>query len=140
MVIMSKKSCVVAAALVLSVSSSAFSIGAIANESVASSPAQQTSVKPFILELDVEKNAKCNVFTLSNPARLIVDVKGGAAKTEFDKASLVNTPIKGVRSAKHENGTLRIVFDLQEGVAFKVQEKDSGAAIKTLAISVSPKK
>lgn len=74
------------------------------------------------LELEISKNAHYKVFSLPNPPRIIVDVKGNAASTEFDKSSLANTPVKGVRSARHDDGVLRIAFDLKEAMTFKVQE------------------
>ena len=84
---------------------------------------QQVVPKALVqLELELNKNTKYSVFSLPDPARLIVDIKDGTAQAEFDKKTLENTPIKGVRTAMHDNGTLRIVFDLKQSLAFSTKE------------------
>lgn len=85
--------------------------------------AQQTTPAAAVkLELEMSKDAHYNIFTLPNPSRLIVDIKSGAINTKFDKNSFASTPITGVRTGKRDNGTLRIVFDLNEPVSFASQE------------------
>lgn len=100
------------------------------------------------LEIELSKNTKYSVFSLPNPARLIVDVKDGTATTDFDKTTFVNTPIKKVRTAKHGNDMLRIVFDLKKDLAFTTREEvlngvnanDNNSGKKRLIIVLSTKK
>lgn len=103
-----------------------------AKTNTAITPSSAQSIQPTVtttqLELEISKGSHYSVFSLTNPPRIAIDVKGNATTTEFDKASLANTPIKRIRSAKHEDNRLRIVFDLKQDVAFKVQETTGNSA------------
>ena len=64
------------------------------------------------LVLDLSGAVEHKSFVLSNPYRLVVDVKNAALKTTFKDLDLSGTPIKGVRSGVRGGSDLRLVFDL----------------------------
>ncbi|MBI5451483.1 MAG: N-acetylmuramoyl-L-alanine amidase [Gammaproteobacteria bacterium] len=69
--------------------------------------------------LDLSAEARYRVFTIDNPERLVVDIKGA----RLDKASRLEVTaedrlLKGIRSGV-QDGTLRIVMDLQGEAQYK---------------------
>lgn len=63
--------------------------------------------------LDVSEAVEYKLFTLENPSRLVLDVKGASAR------SLGAEPrglVSGIRSGQYEGKQLRVVFDLSESV------------------------
>lgn len=68
----------------------------------------------LILELNEEVPYK--VFTLDNPHRLVVDLPNTKLKAKFKSVNFDNTPITNVRYAHHDNGQLRIVFDVNQSI------------------------
>jgi N-acetylmuramoyl-L-alanine amidase len=56
---------------------------------------------------------------LSNPERLVLDIKNARWQTSVPNAELVNTPIQRIRQSQRENGSLRVVLDLEAGVKSK---------------------
>ncbi|MBH3339789.1 N-acetylmuramoyl-L-alanine amidase [Pseudomonas mendocina] len=71
------------------------------------------------LVFDLSGPVQHNVFTLSAPNRIVIDVSGAKLATGFDQLSLSNTPITGVRSAQRSAEELRVVIDLSAPVSPK---------------------
>ncbi len=68
------------------------------------------------LVFDLSAPVEHKIFTLSNPARLVIDVSGASMSSQLAKLDLNDTPIKKVRSAKRNGNDLRVVLDLKEAV------------------------
>lgn len=69
--------------------------------------------------LDMSDKATYNLFALSNPDRLVVDINGVSNKASFNTLSaeeIKATPIKGVRAAVKNQKDLRLVFDLHTAI------------------------
>lgn len=71
------------------------------------------------LVFDLSGPVQHNVFTLSAPDRIVIDVTGARLATSFDQLSLGNTPITSVRSAQRTPNELRVVIDLSRTVSPK---------------------
>jgi N-acetylmuramoyl-L-alanine amidase len=71
------------------------------------------------LVFDLSGPVQHNVFTLTSPDRLVIDVSGATLATALDQLSLSNTPITGVRSAQRTPSELRLVIDLSSSVTPK---------------------
>lgn len=65
---------------------------------------------------DLSGPVEHNLFMLSNPSRLVVDIPDTALNTGVDHLPLGNTPISAIRTGRREQNTLRVVFDLRAGV------------------------
>ncbi len=73
----------------------------------------------IIFELTNFERANGFSFTssrLTNPDRLVLDIRNANWRASVDKSSLVNTPIQKIRQAKRTNGSLRVVMDIEPGV------------------------
>ena len=64
---------------------------------------------------DLSAQVEHNLFSLSDPQRLVIDIRGAALKKDLDKINLEGTPIKRMRSAPRD-GELRVVLDLEGSV------------------------
>ena len=73
------------------------------------------------LVLDLDGKPSYKVFTLSNPTRLVVDLKQSKKKQSLSLPTLTNTPIKSIRQGIQPNNGLRIVFDLNKPITFNDQ-------------------
>jgi len=71
------------------------------------------------LVFDLSGPIQHNVFTLTAPNRIVIDVSGAKLTTALDKLALNNTPITGVRSAQRAPEELRVVIDLSAAVTPK---------------------
>ncbi|WP_272892014.1 N-acetylmuramoyl-L-alanine amidase [Stutzerimonas stutzeri] len=71
------------------------------------------------LVFDLSGPVKHNVFTLTAPNRIVIDVDGGNLPKPFEQLALKNTPISGLRAAKFDADTLRVVIDLSAQVTPK---------------------
>lgn len=71
------------------------------------------------LVFDLSGPVKHNVFTLTSPNRIVIDVDGGNLPKPFEQLPLENTPISGLRAAKYDADTLRVVIDLSAQVTPK---------------------
>ncbi|HCJ30135.1 MAG TPA: N-acetylmuramoyl-L-alanine amidase [Pseudomonas sp.] len=71
------------------------------------------------LVFDLSGPVKHNVFTLTAPNRIVIDVDGGNLPKPFEQLPLKNTPISGLRAAKFGADTLRVVIDLSAQVTPK---------------------
>lgn len=65
-----------------------------------------------------------NVFTLSNPNRLVVDIPNTQAPKIQKTISVNSSIVKSIRYAQFEQDTARIAIDLQGEYQFRVEEKN----------------
>ena len=68
------------------------------------------------LVFDVSGEVSHNRFTLSNPNRLVIDIKGATRGSSVSKPSLKNTPVKNIRYGVKNKNDLRVVLDLNTRV------------------------
>ncbi|MFT7414216.1 MAG: N-acetylmuramoyl-L-alanine amidase [Methylophagaceae bacterium] len=71
------------------------------------------------LVIDMDKAFQYQVFTLANPARLVVDIKNTQQTSPLVLPRLLDTPIRAIRYASWEKNTLRLVLDLHHKVGFE---------------------
>ncbi len=64
------------------------------------------------LVLDLHSNVNSNIFFLKNPDRLVIDLDNAQLSSSLRKKSIKNRLIKGIRFAKKDNQSLRVVLDL----------------------------
>lgn len=67
----------------------------------------------IVFDLSDKMNYK--VFTLENPARVVIDFEEGDFQAKIDQINLGDTGIQRIRHSRKEKG-LRIVFDMQKDV------------------------
>lgn len=65
------------------------------------------------LVLDVGGAIEHNVFSLSGPSRLVIDLKNSRLKADFESLDLSGSPIRRIRSAPRNGNDLRVVLDLE---------------------------
>jgi N-acetylmuramoyl-L-alanine amidase len=70
------------------------------------------------LVFDLSGPVQHNVFTLSSPNRIVIDIPGAQLATKLELLSLSNTPITSIRSAQRADD-LRLVIDLSSAVSPK---------------------
>lgn len=68
------------------------------------------------LVLDVGDAIEHNVFSLSGPSRLVIDLKNSQLKADFDSLDLKDSPIERIRSASRNGNDLRVVLDLKSDI------------------------
>jgi len=68
------------------------------------------------LVLDLTGPVEHNVFALSGPDRLVIDLKNASLKTNLDGLDLSGSPIRRIRSAPRHGHDLRVVLDLKSAV------------------------
>lgn len=71
------------------------------------------------LVFDLSGPVQHKVFTLTAPDRIVIDVDKASLAKPFESLPLENTPVAGLRAAKYDANTLRIVIDLSTQVAPK---------------------
>lgn len=71
------------------------------------------------LVFDVSTDVSHSAFSLSNPRRLVLDIKGAQLGTTLSSLQLKNTPIRSVRHGIHNKENLRLVLDLNQQVTAK---------------------
>lgn len=64
------------------------------------------------LVFDLSAPATHDLFTLSGPERVVIDVNNARFKTDFAGLDLAETPIKRIRHAPRNGDDLRVVLDL----------------------------
>ncbi|MGL4476493.1 MAG: N-acetylmuramoyl-L-alanine amidase [Shewanella sp.] len=70
---------------------------------------------------DLSTRPDYNFFTLSNPERLVIDLKQTSSKVKFDKIDNNSKLVKGIRLSKAPSkGVLRVVIDLKRPVKANV--------------------
>ncbi|MGM0952012.1 MAG: N-acetylmuramoyl-L-alanine amidase [Pseudomonadota bacterium] len=65
---------------------------------------------------DTGSKVNHNVFSLSSPARLVIDLKDASMETDFSSVDLSGSPIKRIRSAPRNGDDLRVVLDLKSDI------------------------
>ncbi len=68
------------------------------------------------LVLDTSAPLEHNIFSLSGPARLVIDLQDAALKADLDKLDLQGSPIQRIRSAPRNGNDLRVVLDLKNDI------------------------
>lgn len=68
------------------------------------------------LVFDVDGPVQQQVFSLSNPDRLVIDFKQSRAGPGLTGSALVDRNLKGIRTAQRRDGRLRVVLDLRHPV------------------------
>lgn len=68
------------------------------------------------LVLDTAGKVDHNVFSLSAPSRLVIDLKNVDLKTDFSALDLSGSPIQRIRSARRNGDDLRVVLDLKSNI------------------------
>jgi len=64
------------------------------------------------LVFDLSAEAEYKLFTLDNPARVVIDIEGSSLGGDLSRLDFSESPINGMRSAIRDESTLRIVIDL----------------------------
>ena len=64
---------------------------------------------------DTSGSVTHKIFSLQNPDRLVIDVPSARVSTSMKSKQASGGLVKGVRTAKKDKGTLRIVLDLKQG-------------------------
>jgi N-acetylmuramoyl-L-alanine amidase len=73
----------------------------------------QTDARTRIV-LDLDRNSQHKIFTLSNPNRVVVDVVGGSFTLGSKRLPSGTGVVANVRGANRDNGSARLVLDLDE--------------------------
>ncbi|MDX1635510.1 MAG: N-acetylmuramoyl-L-alanine amidase [Marinobacter sp.] len=68
------------------------------------------------LVLETGGDVSHSIFTLQNPARLVIDIKNTALKANFSQLDLSGSPIRRIRSAPRNGTDLRVVLDLEKDI------------------------
>ncbi|MCB1743577.1 MAG: N-acetylmuramoyl-L-alanine amidase [Gammaproteobacteria bacterium] len=66
--------------------------------------------------LDMSAQATHRLFVLSNPERVVVDIHDSRLSGYLPRVAADDTFVSGVRTARHENGALRVVLDVKRAV------------------------
>lgn len=80
------------------------------------------------LVIDLDTAFQYSIFSLANPARLVIDLKNTIQTQPLSLPDLLNSPIRGIRHAKWDKNTLRLVLDLHHKVDFEIQTLKPNAA------------
>lgn len=64
------------------------------------------------LVLDTGASVEHNIFSLTGPARLVIDLKDTRLRADFSALELEGSPIRRIRSAPRNGDDLRVVLDL----------------------------
>ncbi|CAA0081887.1 N-acetylmuramoyl-L-alanine amidase AmiC [Zhongshania aliphaticivorans] len=65
---------------------------------------------------DLSGSVEHELITLDKPDRLVIDIQNTKLSSDTSKLEFANSPISRLRHAEKPNGTLRIVFDLNNAV------------------------
>ncbi len=68
------------------------------------------------LVLDIADEVEHNVFSLSGPSRLVIDLKNTRLQAKFESLDLTGSPIRRIRSAPRNGDDLRVVLDLKSDI------------------------
>lgn len=71
------------------------------------------------LVFDVSGPVRHNIFTLSNPDRVVIDIKNTLRTRALFNVDLKNGPVKNLRSATRNQNDLRVVLDLSQKLKTK---------------------
>jgi N-acetylmuramoyl-L-alanine amidase len=70
---------------------------------------------------DMDKGAKFNAFTLTNPDRVVIDLPGTILRSQIPAVGSTGQFISKIRSGKQGSGSLRLVFDVEKPVRYFIQ-------------------
>jgi N-acetylmuramoyl-L-alanine amidase len=65
---------------------------------------------------DIGQSVQHNVFSLSNPARLVIDMTDTRLAADLEELDLSGSPIRRIRSAPRNGNDLRVVLDLEADI------------------------
>lgn len=71
------------------------------------------------LVFDLTDPVQHNVFTLSSPERIVIDIANARLSANLDELTLDGTPIRALRTGQRNNADLRVVIDLSAPVTPK---------------------
>lgn len=74
-------------------------------------------------DLIIEGDFTYNSFLLSEPERLVIDLTGLELDPALSTAGLADDPVKGVRVSRFDHNTVRVVFDLEYLVGYKLERR-----------------
>lgn len=100
-----------------------FSFAVLANNLLTVNSTTNNSEVQIILDFKSYPHYK--IFKLTAPDRLAIDINDCSLAKNFEKSSITNSLIKNVRFGKHENNSLRIVFDLNAPISYSSKITDS---------------
>ncbi|MGI1679151.1 MAG: N-acetylmuramoyl-L-alanine amidase [Cellvibrionaceae bacterium] len=69
---------------------------------------------------DLSGPVQHNMFMLSNPRRLVIDIENARFKADLKELGIANTPVSKIRTGKRGANDLRVVLDLKEKVDPKI--------------------
>jgi N-acetylmuramoyl-L-alanine amidase len=64
------------------------------------------------LVFDLSGEVEYKLFTLDNPARVVIDIEGSSLVGDLSRLDFSESPVSGMRSAIRDGDTLRMVIDL----------------------------
>src|SRR5690554_4134438 len=71
--------------------------------------------------LDLDEALQYESFTLTNPHRLVIDIKQAKANKSLSAPALSNTVLQNIRHAQYDKNTFRLVFDLKQAANYEIQ-------------------
>lgn len=75
-------------------------------------------------KIKVQGNYEYDAFKLSDPPRVVVDIKGVRLEDDLDNEITPNNKnIKSIRYAQNEQDVVRVVFDLDEEAEYEITER-----------------
>ena len=84
------------------------------------------------ITLSLDQTAHSQIFALSNPPRLVVDLKNTKLATSLKNLNLVAANIKNIRIGYPGHNVTRVVFDLQMPMQFKMLSAERNAVVINL--------
>jgi len=73
------------------------------------------------LVFDLDSKVQYSTFTLTNPNRLVIDLKASKQNKTLAMPKFSGTPVRAIRHAKWDKNTLRLVLDLHHAVKYESQ-------------------
>jgi N-acetylmuramoyl-L-alanine amidase len=71
--------------------------------------------------LDLDKALEFQSFTLTNPHRLVVDIKAAKVNKALIAPTFNSAVVEKIRHAQHDQDTYRLVFDLKQATDYEIQ-------------------
>jgi N-acetylmuramoyl-L-alanine amidase len=68
------------------------------------------------LVFDTRSQVRHTIFSLENPARLVIDLQDASLAANLDQLDLSDSPVKRIRSAPRNGNDLRVVLDLEKDI------------------------
>ncbi len=89
---------------------------AASNSALTSIRISQASEDHTRVVFDLSRNIQHNLFVLSDPHRIVIDLSNTRASRALDVSDQTTNLMKGIRSAARDSGELRVVLDLKTKV------------------------